>query len=106
MTELTDTGDYDVIIIGGGPAGLSAALNLGRSLARVLVIDADRPRNAATLNSHGFLTRDGTPPHELRRLARAELAAYPTIELRSRVRVLSLRRTDEGFIAEIGRREA
>ncbi|WP_435748141.1 NAD(P)/FAD-dependent oxidoreductase [Microbacterium sp. PMB16] len=112
---MTETVPYDVLIIGGGPAGLSAALNLGRSLVRVLVIDADRPRNAATLNSHGFLTRDGVPPHELRRIAREELAAYPNIEVRTRVRVAALRPADAGhgsirfgevrFEAEIGRRE-
>lgn len=101
---MTDIAPYDVLIVGGGPAGLSAALNLGRSLARVLVVDADRPRNAATLNSHGFLTRDGVPPHELRRIARAELDAYPNVEVRTRVRVVALRTTDAGFAAEIGRR--
>lgn len=102
---MTDTDAYDALVIGGGPAGLSAALNLGRSLMRVLLVDADRPRNAATLNSHGFLTRDGVPPHELRRLAREELAAYPNVEVRTRVRVASLTKTDAGFAAAIGRRE-
>nr|WP_201470744.1 NAD(P)/FAD-dependent oxidoreductase [Microbacterium hydrocarbonoxydans] len=102
---MTDTDAYDVLVIGGGPAGLSAALNLGRSLMRVLVVDADRPRNAATLNSHGFLTRDGVAPHELRRMARDELAAYPNIEVRTRVRVLELAQQGAGFTASIGRRE-
>ncbi|MBS1674749.1 MAG: NAD(P)/FAD-dependent oxidoreductase [Actinobacteria bacterium] len=104
---MTDADPYDVIVIGGGPAGLSAALNLARSLARVLVVDADRPRNAATVNSHGFLTRDGIPPHELRKLAREELAAYPTVDIRTRFRALSITRVGGGlFTVEIGRATA
>src|SRR6185436_7932578 len=67
---------YDVIIVGGGPAGLSAALVLGRCRRRVLVIDAGHPRNAAAQDVHGLYTRDGTEPAELQRLARAEAQRY------------------------------
>lgn len=66
----------DVIIIGGGAAGLSAALLLGRSRRSVTVIDAGSPRNAPAHASHGFLTRDGVAPLELTRLGRADLAPY------------------------------
>ena len=82
--------EVDVVIIGGGPAGLSAALNLGRARASVILVDAGRPRNAATLRSHGFLTRDGVPPLELRKLARAELAAYPDVTVLDRSVVTAL----------------
>ncbi|WP_194409943.1 NAD(P)/FAD-dependent oxidoreductase [Microbacterium cremeum] len=82
--------EVDVVIVGGGPAGLSAALNLGRARASVVVVDAGRPRNAATLRSHGFLTRDGIPPLELRKLARAELAAYSNVRLFDRTAVSGL----------------
>jgi thioredoxin reductase len=67
---------YDVAIVGGGPAGLSAALILGRSRRSVVVVDAGRPRNAPAAAVHGFLTRDGTPPRDLLAAARAEVAAY------------------------------
>jgi thioredoxin reductase len=67
---------YDVVIIGGGPAGLSAALVLGRARRKVAVVDSGEPRNAAAHESHGFLTRDGAPPSELLRLGREEVAFY------------------------------
>lgn len=67
---------YDVVIVGGGPAGLSAALMLGRCRRRVLVCDAGHPRNERSHGLHGYLTRDGVEPLELLRLGRAELAPY------------------------------
>ena len=73
---------YDVVIIGGGPAGLSAALALGRARKRVLLCDAGPRRNQAAARVHNFVTRDGTPPDEFRAVARAQLAAYPTVEVR------------------------
>lgn len=72
---------YDVIIVGGGPAGLSAALLLGRCRRRVLVCDSGQYRNAATHAVHGFLSRDGIHPDELRQIARDQLQCYD-IEVR------------------------
>src|SRR5215207_8589865 len=73
----------DVVVVGAGPAGLSAALMLGRCRRSVLVVDNGKNRNAASHALHGFLTRDGTPPSGFLRLAREELAQYATVELRS-----------------------
>lgn len=91
--------------MGGGPAGLSAALVLGRCRRRVLVCDAGRPRNARARALHGFLSRDGTPPTRLLDIARAQLRPYPNVALR-RVEVTSVCTAPGGFLATLagGRR--
>jgi thioredoxin reductase len=67
---------YDVIVIGGGPAGLSATVALSRALRKVLLVDAAEPRNAPADGIHNYLTRDGIPPAEFRELGRAEATRY------------------------------
>lgn len=67
---------YDVVIVGGGAAGLSAALVLGRARRRVLVVDAGAPRNAPAAHMQGYLSRDGMPPSELLAVGREEIARY------------------------------
>jgi thioredoxin reductase len=94
----------EVVVIGGGPAGLSATLNLARALVDVVLVDASRPRNSATLRSHGFLTRDGIRPTELRALAKAELAVYDNVEHLERRSVTSVRAHADGFQVEIAGR--
>jgi len=84
-----------VIIVGGGPAGLSAALVLGRCRRQILVCDAGMPRNASSRALHGYLTRDGTAPLEFLRLAREELRQYG-IEPRAAI-VSDIACTREGF---------
>ena len=86
----------DVIIVGGGPAGLSAALVLGRCRRRVLICDAGHPRNAASHGLHGFLTRDGIEPAQFLRLAREQLKPYETVELRQ-AEVTDARHLASGF---------
>jgi thioredoxin reductase len=73
---------FDVVVIGGGPAGLSAALVFGRQRRSVLVVDGGRPRNSPASEMHMYLSRDGFPPQQLLDIGRGELADYPGVELR------------------------
>jgi thioredoxin reductase len=91
---------FDAIIVGAGPAGLNAALVLGRAQRDVLVCDTGQPRNAPVHAMHGFLSRDGTDPHELRRIAREQLAQYPSVELRS-IGVDAAHREEDRFELEL-----
>ncbi|MBO3751745.1 NAD(P)/FAD-dependent oxidoreductase [Streptosporangiaceae bacterium NEAU-GS5] len=68
--------EYDVVVVGGGAAGLSAALVLLRARRRVALVDAGAPRNAPAAHMHGFLSRDGMPPLELIAAGRAEVGGY------------------------------
>lgn len=91
---------YDVIILGGGPAGLAAALTLGRARKRVLLCDGGVRRNAAATHLHNFVTRDGTPPLEFRRIAREQLAPYD-VTVRD-VAVETIEGAPDAFQARLG----
>ncbi|WP_420455269.1 NAD(P)/FAD-dependent oxidoreductase [Rubrivirga sp.] len=91
---------YDAVIIGAGTAGLSAAVLLGRSRRRVLVLDGGPPRNAPAPAAHNVFTRDGTPPLDLLRMARADLAAYPNAEVREG-RAVGVEGAEEAFVVAL-----
>src|SRR6476469_10193325 len=83
----------DAIVIGGGPAGLSSALVLGRCLRRLLVCDAGHPRNEPARIFNGYLSRDGSSPAEFLQICRDQLRRYDTIEFR-RAKVVEVERGD------------
>ncbi|MFJ3718727.1 NAD(P)/FAD-dependent oxidoreductase [Streptomyces sp. NPDC090057] len=79
------TESYEAVVVGGGAAGLSAALVLGRAGRRTLVVDAGEPRNAPSAHMHGYLSRDGMPPAEFLATGREEIARYGVELVRDRV---------------------
>jgi thioredoxin reductase len=95
MESATDP-PFDVAIVGGGPAGLAAALVLGRMRRRVLLLDSDDPAHGVSDGVHGLFGHDGTPPFELRRTAQEQLRPYESVTVR-KVGVEEAHRTPSGF---------
>jgi thioredoxin reductase len=91
---------FDVVIVGGGPAGLSAALVLGRCRRRVLVIDSGKPRNRRARAAHGFFTRDGAGPHDLLRIGREQLAPYDVVLADEEVTAVARADAGEGWVVQ------
>ncbi len=96
-----EQGRYDVVVVGGGAAGLSAALVLGRARRRVVVVDGGAPRNAPATHMQGYLSRDGLPPSELVAIGREEVRAYGVELIDGRVQEV-----EPGFVVALadGRR--
>jgi thioredoxin reductase len=103
-TDGQDSVNYDVVVVGGGAAGLSGALTLARVRRSVLVVDGGEPRNAPASGVHGFLTRDGMKPSALLEAGRSEVRRYGAELLDGRV--ASAERIEDGFTVELedGRR--
>jgi thioredoxin reductase len=87
---------FDCAIIGGGPAGLNAALVLGRSRRNIILFDNNSPRNAVTQESHGFITRDGIRPEEFREIAHKDISKYPSV-IYNKEEITSITRKDQLF---------
>ncbi|MCC7446101.1 MAG: NAD(P)/FAD-dependent oxidoreductase, partial [Anaerolineae bacterium] len=96
LDHVEESDMLDTVIVGGSSAGLSAALVLGRSLRKVVVIDDQKPCNRFSQASHGFLARDGTPPAELLLIGYEQLKRYPSVALKTAT-VLRIEKFDAGF---------
>jgi thioredoxin reductase len=93
--------DWDCVVVGGGVAGLSAAMVLGRARRRTLVLDRDGQSNRAAEHVGGLLGLDGTPPAELYARAREQLAAYDAVVVRQ-AEAVDARAEDDGFVVTLG----
>ncbi|UGQ48717.1 NAD(P)/FAD-dependent oxidoreductase [Massilia endophytica] len=91
----------DVIIVGGGFAGIAAALQMARARRRILVLDGGSPRNRNAVTAHGFFGHDGKTPRELRETAHAQLRAYPGVQLLEEV-AIAARPLEQGFEVTVG----
>jgi len=96
--------DWDVVIVGAGPAGLSAALVLGRACRRVMLCDTGTPRSWASKEMHAYLSRDGVPPARFLEISRREVLAYPGVRFKP-VEVTSARRIAHGFSVTLAGRQ-
>jgi len=88
--------NYEVVIVGGSYAGLSAGMSLGRALRNVLIIDNGKPCNAQTPHSHNFLTQDGATPAAIAEIARRQVSAYPTVRMLA-ARVVAVEGANNNF---------
>lgn len=94
---MKENGSFDVIIVGGSYAGMSAALALGRSLRQVLIINGGQPCNRQTPHSYNFLTHDGSKPAEITKSAREQVLNYDTVQFRQDI-VLYAEKLESGFM--------
>lgn len=89
----------DCAIIGGGPSGLNASLVLARAQKNVVLFDDDKPRNAVTQQSHGFITRDGIKPSEFKKMAKKDLMKYPNLTIQNE-RVIHIKKENQTFMID------
>lgn len=94
--SMSDSQQFDVIIIGGSYSGLSAAMTLGRSLRNILIIDSGSPCNQQTPHSHNFLTQDGVAPHEIATIGKQQVARYETVQFLNDFAISGIK-TKNGF---------
>jgi thioredoxin reductase len=100
LKDSTDTKHLELVIVGGGPAGMSAALVAGRGLIQTVIINEEAPRNAVTTASHGFLTQDGKHPIDILATAKDQLAKYTNVEYIKGI-VSDIRHKNDGFYITI-----